>query len=245
MDRGAGLDARLVYAAAAGIGTWCWRDFDPVRGALAASGVTIVLTAVADQFEEDVYASKSGPILCVAVGSGSAAIAASVTQTPGVTGDIDWSRVIVDAASLRAKRGIADRPKPGRSRQTRLEDPRFHRPERAPARTGGLGGEPPRLPGDRSTDVSVGVLAWRQQSTRPFRCTTAMPPAPRVRRLSCLPQDHSGSSEGPGATNGPSVHIDSPSVQAASQPRKLATSSAEPHVAAWLGVERNAPNPIR
>lgn len=51
----------------------------------------------------------------------------------GAAGDIDWSAAILEAASVRAKRGIADRPQPGRSRQERLQDPRRIGCERDPA----------------------------------------------------------------------------------------------------------------
>jgi transposase len=59
----------------------------------------------------------------------------------GAAGEIDWSRAIVDGASLRSKKGITDRPKPGRSRQGGQQDPRPHRPERPTARTRCLGRE--------------------------------------------------------------------------------------------------------
>jgi transposase len=39
----------------------------------------------------------------------------------GAAGLLDWSRVSVDAASLRAVRGGPDRRKPGRPRQARLQ----------------------------------------------------------------------------------------------------------------------------
>jgi hypothetical protein len=57
------------------------------------------------------------------------------------------------SSTLRAcalKRGIADRPKPGRSRQAGLEDPHPDRPERPAPRPSGLSGEPSRLPGLRA-----------------------------------------------------------------------------------------------
>lgn len=37
----------------------------------------------------------------------------AVLDRLGAAGEIDWSRAIVDGASLHAKRGLADRPKPG------------------------------------------------------------------------------------------------------------------------------------
>jgi transposase len=41
----------------------------------------------------------------------------AVLDEIGVRGEVDWTSAIVDAASVRAKRGIADRAEPGRSRQ--------------------------------------------------------------------------------------------------------------------------------
>lgn len=41
----------------------------------------------------------------------------AVLDELGARGELDWSSVIVDAASVRAKRGPADRAEPGRSRQ--------------------------------------------------------------------------------------------------------------------------------
>jgi len=51
----------------------------------------------------------------------------------GGAGELDWSAAILDAASVRAKRGIADRTQPGRSRQEGIEDPCPIRFERNPA----------------------------------------------------------------------------------------------------------------
>ena len=48
------------------------------------------------------------------------------------SGQVDWSRAIVDSASVRAEKGGADRAEPGRSRQTRLENPRPVRPHGLP-----------------------------------------------------------------------------------------------------------------
>ncbi|UTT48493.1 IS5 family transposase [Rhodococcus gordoniae] len=42
----------------------------------------------------------------------------------GGSGELDWSAAILDAASVRAKRGISDRSQPGRPRQEGVEDPR-------------------------------------------------------------------------------------------------------------------------
>ncbi len=53
----------------------------------------------------------------------------AVLDELGAAGEIDWSRAVVDAASVRAKRGISDRPEPGRPGQARLEDPRLIRPQ--------------------------------------------------------------------------------------------------------------------
>jgi transposase len=41
----------------------------------------------------------------------------AVLDEIGVRGEVDWTSAIVDAASVRAKRGIADRAEPGRSWQ--------------------------------------------------------------------------------------------------------------------------------
>jgi transposase len=45
----------------------------------------------------------------------------AILDLHGAAGDMDWSAAIVDAASVRAKRGRVDRPEPGRPRQARLE----------------------------------------------------------------------------------------------------------------------------
>nr|WP_228782094.1 IS5 family transposase [Nocardia abscessus] len=44
----------------------------------------------------------------------------AVLDELGGAGLIDWSRAVIDAASVRAKKGIFDRSQPGRSRQARL-----------------------------------------------------------------------------------------------------------------------------
>lgn len=41
----------------------------------------------------------------------------AVLDELGARGEVDWTSAIVDAASVRAKRGIADRAEPGRSRK--------------------------------------------------------------------------------------------------------------------------------
>lgn len=41
----------------------------------------------------------------------------AVLDELGARGEVDWTSAIVDAASVRAKGGIADRAEPGRSRQ--------------------------------------------------------------------------------------------------------------------------------
>lgn len=47
----------------------------------------------------------------------------AVLDELGARGDLDWSRAILDAASVRARIGEPDRAEPGGSRQARLEDP--------------------------------------------------------------------------------------------------------------------------
>ncbi|MCI2419928.1 IS5 family transposase [Saccharopolyspora sp. K220] len=49
----------------------------------------------------------------------------AVLDELGSRGMIDWSRAMLDGASLRAKRGTGNRPEPGRSRQARFQDPRL------------------------------------------------------------------------------------------------------------------------
>lgn len=56
----------------------------------------------------------------------------AVLDELGGRGSIDWSRAVIDAASVRAKEGSCDRSEPGRSRQARLEDPRAGRPRGDP-----------------------------------------------------------------------------------------------------------------
>jgi transposase len=55
----------------------------------------------------------------------------AVLDRLGEQAAIDWSRAVVDAATVRAKKGPADRPEPGRPRQTRRQAARAHRSRRA------------------------------------------------------------------------------------------------------------------
>ena len=61
----------------------------------------------------------------------------------GSAGEPDWTAAILDAASVRAKRGIADRSQSGRPRQEGIEDPRPVRNEWNPTGRGRDRGEHP------------------------------------------------------------------------------------------------------
>jgi transposase len=63
----------------------------------------------------------------------------------GCDGGIDWSRASVDSISVRAKRGLPDRPEPDRPRQARLQIPRARRAPRHPVGGRVVGGQHPRL----------------------------------------------------------------------------------------------------
>ncbi|MFE3280288.1 transposase [Nocardia sp. NPDC059239] len=60
----------------------------------------------------------------------------AVLDELGSQGLIDWSQTVIDAASVRARKGIFDRAEPGRPRQSRLEDPCAVRPRRIPVSMG-------------------------------------------------------------------------------------------------------------
>jgi transposase len=51
----------------------------------------------------------------------------------GREGRLDWSRASLDSISVRAKRGVPDRPEPDRPRQAREQVPPAGRPRRHPA----------------------------------------------------------------------------------------------------------------
>lgn len=54
----------------------------------------------------------------------------AVLDELGSQGLIDWSRAVLDGASVREKKGISDRSQPGRPQQVRSQDPRAVRPRR-------------------------------------------------------------------------------------------------------------------
>src|SRR3954469_2096978 len=70
----------------------------------------------------------------------------AVLDRLGEQAAIDWSRAVVDAASVRAKKGTADRPESGRPRQTRRQAARAHRRGGPAAGGSDLGGPHPRQP---------------------------------------------------------------------------------------------------
>jgi transposase len=64
----------------------------------------------------------------------------------GRQGQLDWSRASRDSVSVRATRGLPDRPEPDRPRQARLQGPPAGRPWRHPTGRRLVGRQYPRLP---------------------------------------------------------------------------------------------------
>lgn len=106
-QRGSGLDAVIVYTAAAGIGTWTWRDFHPTWGVLAAATTMIALAAVAGLFEEDLTDHGLGPLWWTLIG---ALVTAGVALAIGLPGPI---------TALGAVAGFAAVITPARIRENR------------------------------------------------------------------------------------------------------------------------------
>lgn len=76
----------------------------------------------------------------------------AVLDELGARGELDWTSAIVDVASVRAKRGLADRAEPGLSRQEGQQTARAVRGPGHPAGRRCVRGEHPRQPRPQATD---------------------------------------------------------------------------------------------